>query len=247
MHRTASLIRVFAGRGHGLRLTSAPTRDTRDQHEGRGGTTLLYHDVQREPFAEASHFREAFFACLSARRDELFELADALLCADGPVTSPMDLTLLAEHRRGRCAVRRAQPRPHRRGAAAAGAGRAAPAPRGRRPARPGGGREQLAAARRGVQRGPPVLPHLRPGLGPAPDDPGLAVLVRRRAGGGPHLLVSAAGRRPARPRGRRRCSPLRRTSTRTPASAVAAASCSTSASPGEGASGDCSGTAPRSA
>lgn len=66
--------------------------------------TLLYHDVQREPFAEASHFREAFFACLSARRDELFELADALLCADGPVTSPMDLTLLAEHRRGHGAL-----------------------------------------------------------------------------------------------------------------------------------------------
>lgn len=57
-----------------------------------------------EPFAEAPHFREAFFACLTARRDELFELADALLCADGPVTAPVDLTLLAEHRRGHGAL-----------------------------------------------------------------------------------------------------------------------------------------------
>lgn len=48
----------------------------------------------------ASHFRDDFYACLTARRDELFELTDALLCADGPVTTPVDLTLLAEHRRG---------------------------------------------------------------------------------------------------------------------------------------------------
>lgn len=39
------------------------------------------------------------FDCLTARGDELFDLADALLCADGPVTSPVDLTLMAEHRR----------------------------------------------------------------------------------------------------------------------------------------------------
>ncbi len=29
---------------------------------------------------------------------------DALLCADGPVTSPVDLTLVAEHRRGHGAM-----------------------------------------------------------------------------------------------------------------------------------------------
>ncbi|WUH88672.1 transposase [Streptomyces sp. NBC_00433] len=66
--------------------------------------SLLHHDVRPEQFAEASRFREDFFACLTARRDELFELADALLCADGPVTSPVDLTLLAEHRRGHGAL-----------------------------------------------------------------------------------------------------------------------------------------------
>lgn len=47
-----------------------------------------------------SHFRDDFYACLRARGDELYELTDALLCADGPVKKPVDLTLLAEHRRG---------------------------------------------------------------------------------------------------------------------------------------------------
>ncbi len=44
------------------------------------------------------------FDCLTARGDELFELVDALLCADGPVTAPVDLTLVAEHRRGHGAM-----------------------------------------------------------------------------------------------------------------------------------------------
>ena len=34
----------------------------------------------------------------------MFELADAVLCADGPVTSLVELTLLAEHRRGHGAM-----------------------------------------------------------------------------------------------------------------------------------------------
>ncbi|MFJ4910631.1 NF041680 family putative transposase [Streptomyces sp. NPDC093249] len=37
---------------------------------------------------------------MSARADAFFELADALLCADGPVRTPVELSLLAEHRRG---------------------------------------------------------------------------------------------------------------------------------------------------
>ncbi|WP_455432693.1 hypothetical protein [Streptosporangium soli] len=36
---------------------------------------------------------------MTARADALFELTDALLCADGPVKSLVDLTLTAEHRR----------------------------------------------------------------------------------------------------------------------------------------------------
>ncbi|MEU0427686.1 NF041680 family putative transposase [Streptomyces canus] len=66
--------------------------------------SLLQHDVRREAFAAASHFRDDFFDCLTARGDTLFELTDALLCADGPVTTPVDLTRTAEHRRGHGAM-----------------------------------------------------------------------------------------------------------------------------------------------
>jgi hypothetical protein len=49
-------------------------------------------------------FRDEFYRCLTRRADELFELTDALLCAGGPVTSLVDLTLVAEHRRGHGAL-----------------------------------------------------------------------------------------------------------------------------------------------
>lgn len=46
-----------------------------------------------------SHFRVEFYKCLYSRADALFELTDAVLCADGPVTSLGELTLTPEHRR----------------------------------------------------------------------------------------------------------------------------------------------------
>lgn len=69
--------------------------------------SLLHHDVRREAFAVASHLRDDFFDFLTARGDTLFELTDALLCADGPVKTPVDLTLTAEHRRGHGAMYKA--------------------------------------------------------------------------------------------------------------------------------------------
>ncbi len=45
-------------------------------------------------------FRCVFYDCLTLRADALFELTDAVLCADGPVTTLVGLTLAAEHRRG---------------------------------------------------------------------------------------------------------------------------------------------------
>ena len=45
-----------------------------------------------------------FYGSLSARADALFELTDAVLCADGPVGSLVELTLVAEHRRGHGAM-----------------------------------------------------------------------------------------------------------------------------------------------
>lgn len=49
-------------------------------------------------------FRAAFGQCLTTRADALFELTDAALCADGPVTSLVELSLEPEHRRGHGAL-----------------------------------------------------------------------------------------------------------------------------------------------
>jgi hypothetical protein len=49
-------------------------------------------------------FREEFYGCFTARADELFELADAVLCAEGPVRTLAGLSLVPEHRRGHGAL-----------------------------------------------------------------------------------------------------------------------------------------------
>ena len=40
-----------------------------------------------------SRFRYGFYDCLTSRADALFELADTLLCVDGPVKALVDLAL----------------------------------------------------------------------------------------------------------------------------------------------------------
>ena len=49
-------------------------------------------------------FRGELYGCLGRRGDELFELTDALLCADGPVHTLVGLCLAPEHRRGHGAL-----------------------------------------------------------------------------------------------------------------------------------------------
>ena len=49
-------------------------------------------------------FRSQVYRSLTGRADELFELADAVLCADGPVRDLAGLSLAAGHRRGHGAV-----------------------------------------------------------------------------------------------------------------------------------------------
>src|SRR6266516_2175993 len=51
-----------------------------------------------------SRFRAGWYQCLTPRRDELFELADAVLCAGGPVKTLVGLSLAPEHRRGHGAL-----------------------------------------------------------------------------------------------------------------------------------------------
>jgi hypothetical protein len=57
-----------------------------------------------EPITGLCRFRDGFYSCLGARADAQFELTDALLCADGPVRSLVDLSLAPEHRRGHGAL-----------------------------------------------------------------------------------------------------------------------------------------------
>ncbi len=66
--------------------------------------SLLEHAADVESLAVLSRFRLDFHACLTARGDELFELADAVLCADGPVRTLAGLSLAPEHRRGHGAL-----------------------------------------------------------------------------------------------------------------------------------------------
>ncbi|MFB7905970.1 NF041680 family putative transposase [Kitasatospora sp. NPDC056076] len=67
-------------------------------------TSVVEQASQRDPFAELSRFRADSYDCLRGRGDALFELADALLCAEGPVKTLVDLALAPEHRRGHGAL-----------------------------------------------------------------------------------------------------------------------------------------------
>src|SRR4249920_2873301 len=66
--------------------------------------SLLEHAADVESLAVLSRFRLDVHACLTARADELSELADAVLCADGPVKTLAGLSLAPEHRRGHGAL-----------------------------------------------------------------------------------------------------------------------------------------------
>uniref|UniRef100_UPI003D74C853 NF041680 family putative transposase n=1 Tax=Streptomyces sp. Tue6028 TaxID=2036037 RepID=UPI003D74C853 len=66
--------------------------------------SLLHRHVPRDAFAELSCLRTEFYACLTGRSDALFELADALLCVDGPARTLVELSLAPEHRRGHGAL-----------------------------------------------------------------------------------------------------------------------------------------------
>jgi hypothetical protein len=58
-------------------------------------------DVGRvEAYGALSGFRTEFYQCLDARADGLFELVEAMLCAEGPVVCLPELSLAGVHRRG---------------------------------------------------------------------------------------------------------------------------------------------------
>ena len=149
--------------------------------------SLLERAADVESIAVLSRFRLDFHSCLTARADELSELADAVLCADGPVKTLAGLSLAPEHRRGHGALYDAVNHGRidigrlRRSLAGL------PLPRG------AGGRLMLAVdvsncLRPGAVTSPERLFCHVYGRGRAAqagaDDPGLAVLGDRRAGAG---------------------------------------------------------------
>ena len=70
----------------------------------------LEDDVESAPAADdrardrLAGFRRELYRCLTRRGDELAELADAVLCAGGPVRVLAELSLVPEHRRGHGAL-----------------------------------------------------------------------------------------------------------------------------------------------
>jgi hypothetical protein len=75
--------------------------------------SMAWSEAGVEPHAEDDQvrardrlaaFRGELYACLTARGDALFELADAVLCAEGPVKTLVGLSLVPEHQRGHGAL-----------------------------------------------------------------------------------------------------------------------------------------------
>ncbi len=66
-----------------------------------GAGARLEDDRARDLLAD---FRGELYRCFTARADALFELADAVLCADGPVRTLVGLSVVPEHRRGHGAL-----------------------------------------------------------------------------------------------------------------------------------------------
>lgn len=60
----------------------------------------VHHPKTAMALRQLTAFRNEFYACLTRRADAVFELTDAVLCADGPVRSLVETSLAGEHRRG---------------------------------------------------------------------------------------------------------------------------------------------------
>jgi len=158
---------------------------------------VLQQGDQQEAFWTLSRFRGNFYDCLNGRGDALFELADALLCRDGPVKTLVDLALAPEHGRGHGALYGGLNKGCMDIARLRRTIAGLPLPKA------ADGRLVLA-----VDVSPWLRPDaatcpdrsfchlLRPWRCQAPDDPGPAVLGRGRAGDWPHLLDCGARRDP---------------------------------------------------
>jgi hypothetical protein len=152
-------------------------------NEGRDGQ--FARRCRYRASCRAVAFPAGLHTCLTTRADELCELADAVLCADGPVRTLAGLSLAPEHRRGHGALYDAVNHGRMDVARLRRSLAGLPLPRA------ADGRLVLAAdvsnwLRPGAATSPDRLfcHVLWPREGPGADDPGLAVLGDRGAGAG---------------------------------------------------------------
>ncbi len=68
------------------------------------GAGVESRPVEERARERLAAFRGDLYGCCTARGDALFEVADALLCAEGPVKTLVGLSLAPEHRRGHGAL-----------------------------------------------------------------------------------------------------------------------------------------------
>jgi len=73
-------------------------------HQKAAMDSLQDTPARVEALSGLSRFRVGLLACFTRRGAALFELADAMLCAQGPVRSPVELSLEPEFRRGHGSV-----------------------------------------------------------------------------------------------------------------------------------------------
>jgi hypothetical protein len=76
----------------------------KEDHNQRIQLISVHDNGTAGALGELSRFRLKFYQAVSARADTLFELTDAVLCAERPVTNLAELSLVAEHRRGHGAL-----------------------------------------------------------------------------------------------------------------------------------------------
>jgi DDE superfamily endonuclease len=90
-------MRTGLGMGAALgRFFFRPKRKT----DARAAVASVHDPGRTEAVGQLAGFRQDLYGCLTARRDALFELADALTCRPGRVDSLPGLSLEPEFRRG---------------------------------------------------------------------------------------------------------------------------------------------------
>jgi hypothetical protein len=65
----------------------------REEDQPRAVVISVHDDREAVASGDLAGFRRVFYRCLSARSDALFELCDAVLCSERPVTSLVELSL----------------------------------------------------------------------------------------------------------------------------------------------------------